>query len=177
MDDKLDSLVREEDFNSENVSRRLRFLERQHEEKQQEIKSLMNDVKLRDCEIKNLQECLNYLLEEKNELQNKVKVRKIDTHCIYTYFYIVRVVRQYLLLYENVFQLIKSPTDPSRGVSEQVDGNEEKIRQQFERFSQKTRRNHRTIAGEIRGYHEDREEPVRRGRLAAGTAQTRRQLD
>ncbi|XP_020280362.1 putative leucine-rich repeat-containing protein DDB_G0290503 isoform X2 [Pseudomyrmex gracilis] len=73
--DKLDSFAQEEDFNTENVSRRLRFLERQYEEKQQEIKSLMNNVKLRDYEIKNLQECLTYLLQEKNELQNKVKIQ------------------------------------------------------------------------------------------------------
>lgn len=48
----------------------------QHEERLREIKKLMNDVQLRGYEIKNLQECVTFLLREKNDLQNKVQVRE-----------------------------------------------------------------------------------------------------
>jgi len=75
--DKLGSFVQEIDCNSENAMNKLKFLERQCEEKQQEIKNLMDDVKLRDYEIKNLQECITHLLREKNDLQDKIKVHRI----------------------------------------------------------------------------------------------------
>lgn len=65
------------DGNFKSAAHKLRFLERRHEEKLQEIKTLMGDVKLRDYEIKNLQECITYLLQEKNDLQTKVTVSNI----------------------------------------------------------------------------------------------------
>jgi len=78
--------VTREDCNSENAEHKLRFLEKQYEEKLQEIEKLMDDVKLRDHEIKGLQECITYLLQEKNDLQTKVKVRKFKyvKYVIYT---------------------------------------------------------------------------------------------
>ncbi|XP_011883541.1 PREDICTED: sporulation-specific protein 15-like [Vollenhovia emeryi] len=71
--DILDPVTREVDCNFEDVAHKLRFLEGQHEGKLQEIKNLMDDVKLRDREIKSLHECITYLLQEKNELQAKAK--------------------------------------------------------------------------------------------------------
>ncbi|XP_011695060.1 PREDICTED: early endosome antigen 1-like [Wasmannia auropunctata] len=78
-EDTLDPVAREVDCNSENVADKLRFLERQYEEKLQEIENLMDDVKLRDREIKNLQECVTYLLQEKNDLQTTVK-QQVDEY-------------------------------------------------------------------------------------------------
>ncbi|XP_039313029.1 sporulation-specific protein 15 [Solenopsis invicta] len=71
--DILEPVAQKIDCNSENVAHKLRFLEGQYEEKLQELKNLMDDVKLRDCEIRSLQECITYLLQEKNDLQTKVK--------------------------------------------------------------------------------------------------------
>ncbi|XP_011638414.1 golgin subfamily A member 4-like [Pogonomyrmex barbatus] len=75
-EDKLDSVAQEVNYNTETVADKLRFLKRQYEEKLQEMKSLMNDVKLRDYEIKNLQECITSLSQEKNNLQTKVECQK-----------------------------------------------------------------------------------------------------
>lgn len=62
--------------NSEQAARKSRLLETQHEEMPREIEKLMNDVQLRNFEIKNLQKCVAFLLREKNDLENKVKVRE-----------------------------------------------------------------------------------------------------
>lgn len=83
------------DSNSENVAYKLKFLERQHEEKLEEMKNLTNDVKLRDYEIKNLQECITYVLQEKNDLQNKVKV------CNMYLYKIILIICIYLILIYN----------------------------------------------------------------------------
>ncbi|XP_071575096.1 uncharacterized protein [Temnothorax nylanderi] len=74
-EDILDPAAQEVDYNFENAARKLKFLEGQYEEKLREIKNLMDDVKLRDSEIKSLQECITYLLQEKDDLQTKVKCR------------------------------------------------------------------------------------------------------
>ncbi|XP_032666558.1 probable myosin heavy chain ECU04_1000 [Odontomachus brunneus] len=71
--DELDSVAHGTSGNSEQVAHKLRLLEVQHEEKLREIKKLMNDVQLRDFEVKNLQECVSLLLQEKDDLQNKVQ--------------------------------------------------------------------------------------------------------
>ncbi|EGI64384.1 hypothetical protein G5I_07189 [Acromyrmex echinatior] len=84
-EDTLDPVVREIDCNSENTAHKLRFLEGQYEEKLKEIQKLMDDVKLRDREIKNLQEYITHLLQEKNDLQTKVKsvvIMNIAQHVI-----------------------------------------------------------------------------------------------
>lgn len=74
--DELDSVARAETTAAGNSEHKSRLLEAtQHEERLREIKKLTNDVQLRDFEIKNLQECVTFLLREKNDLQNKVKVR------------------------------------------------------------------------------------------------------
>lgn len=94
--DKLDSFIREIDCNSENAANKLRFLERQYEQKQQEIKNLMDDAKLRDYEIKNLQECITHLLREKNDLQDKIKVHRITS-----FLFFARDLDNFLILIHN----------------------------------------------------------------------------
>ncbi|XP_036149821.1 spindle pole body component 110 isoform X2 [Monomorium pharaonis] len=71
--DTMDPVAQKTNWNSENSVHKLRFLEGQDEEKLREIKNLMDDVKLRDCEIKSLQEYITHLLQKKNDLQAKVK--------------------------------------------------------------------------------------------------------
>ncbi|XP_018304974.1 paramyosin-like isoform X2 [Mycetomoellerius zeteki] len=78
-EDTLDPVVREVDCNSENAAHKLRFLEGQYEEKLKEIQKLMDDVKLRDREIRNLQEYITHLLQEKNDLRTKVK-RQVEEY-------------------------------------------------------------------------------------------------
>ncbi|XP_025156459.1 myosin-14-like [Harpegnathos saltator] len=75
--DELGSAAREAAGNSERAAHKLRLLEAQREER--EVKTLMNDVQLRDLEIKNLQECVSFLLREKNDLQNEVK-RQVEEY-------------------------------------------------------------------------------------------------
>lgn len=82
--DEFVPIAQEVDCNTENAVQKLRFLEGQYESKLHEIKNLIDDVKLRDYEIKNLQECITYLLKEKNDLQTKVKVHiSFFFHCIF----------------------------------------------------------------------------------------------
>ncbi|XP_012056221.1 PREDICTED: paramyosin-like [Atta cephalotes] len=78
-EDTLDPVVGEVDCNSENTVHKLRVLEGQYEEKLKEIQKLMDDVKLREREIKSLQEYITHLLQEKNDLQTKVK-RQVEEY-------------------------------------------------------------------------------------------------
>ncbi|KAL0134830.1 hypothetical protein PUN28_001543 [Cardiocondyla obscurior] len=72
-EDLLNSIAEEVNSNFKNAAHKLKFLEGQYEEKLQEIKNLMDDVKQRDQEIKILQEYITYLLQKNNVLQTKVK--------------------------------------------------------------------------------------------------------
>lgn len=159
--DKSDSFVREVGCDSENAADKLRILERLHEEKQREIKNLMDDVKVRDYEIKNLQECITHLLREKNDLQDKIEVHRATCFLFFSFSLF------FFLQYSSNF-LNFDPTAPSKGVPEQTDDIEEEVRRQFERAAQEAQRKRGETASEIRGYHESREGPVRRGELAAG---------
>jgi len=62
--------------NVENAAYKLILFEKRYEEQIQEIKNLMDQIKLRNYETKNLQEYVKYLMQKKNNLQNTIKVCK-----------------------------------------------------------------------------------------------------
>jgi len=64
------------DPNVENTAYKLILFEKRYEEQIQEIKNLMDQIKLRNYETKNLQEYVKYLMQKKNNLQNTIKVCK-----------------------------------------------------------------------------------------------------
>lgn len=72
-----DSIVQEVDRNVDNFATKSEFFEKQNEEN---FKNLLNDVKLKDGKM-NFPGCITYLLQEKNNLENKLQVR-----CIFSFY-------------------------------------------------------------------------------------------
>ncbi|KYN02680.1 hypothetical protein ALC62_06480 [Cyphomyrmex costatus] len=122
-EDTLVAVVQEVDCNSENAAHKLRFFEGQYEEKLKEIEKLTDDVKLRDREIKSLQEYITHLLQEKNDLQTKVKVveeyqnkltllkEKYDSSLIAFHKRHNENVERLQTRFEDIMKIEKSPFD------------------------------------------------------------------